>query len=132
MHILNFSHPLTDPQKKQIQAALKITDDEWRNTKIHSIKCFLDMDKNLVPQVERILRSIPLSVEQLTSEQVVIVPPPIAYSAILLMVGLFAICGYYPPVIRRKKQIGSIPPQYVVAEIVHIDAFKDKARSLRK
>ena len=132
MRILNFSYTLTETQEKQIQKLLNLNDDEWQEVDIRRIEARLNIDKDMQKQIERILASIPMSLKEWQAKPVMIVPPPIAHSAILIAVGIFSICGYFPPIIRRKKQQNTLPPQFVVAEIIELDAFKNKARSIIK
>jgi hypothetical protein len=39
--------------------------------------------------------------------------------------------GYFPPVLRLRPVAGSVPPQFEVAEILNLQAVRDRARGSR-
>jgi len=128
MIILNFSHSLTERQEEQIKVIMNISDKAWKDSKIMRINCYLDIEKSLPDQVDGILSQIP---DDVWTDRILVVPPPIAHSAILIMIGISSKCGYFPEAIRIKRKKGSNPPEYVVAEIIQLQAFKDRMRAKR-
>jgi len=80
-------------------------------------------------QIDEILSRIP---DEVWKDTIYIVPPPISYSATLVLVGIFSKCGYFPNIIRIKKKKRSSPPEYVIAEIIETQSFKDRMRAKRE
>ena len=128
MIILNFSHPLTDKQQEQIKMVTNTSDSEWNRSQVLRVDCYIDIDRNLDNQIEKILSRIP----DIWNNRILVVPPPIAHSAILISLGVYAKCGYFPEAIRIKKKRRSKPPEYVVAEIIELQSFKDRMRAKRE
>lgn len=131
MILLNFSHALTNQQEGEIRKLLSIPDKEWEKRKTIRVDCFLNINSDFSPQAEKILDSIPMKDDEWTEERLVVVPPPISHSAILIILGIFAKCGYLPEIVRIKKKPKSTPPIYMVAEIIELQPYKDKMRSKR-
>lgn len=128
MIILNFSHPLTQEQKEQIRQKAGISKNDWNNSRVIRVNCYINIEKDLPRQINQILENIP---NYVWNGHVMIVPPPIAHSAILISIGIRERCGYYPQAIRIKRVTKSLPPKFVVAEVIDLNNFKEKSRSMR-
>ena len=129
MIILNFSHPLTDYQKEQIRKKLSMPVSEWKKSKIVRVDCYINIDRSLPSQINKILDGLPAKVWH---QHIAFVPPPIAHSAILIMISIRERCGYYPQSIRIKREKKSLPPQYVVAEVIDLNSFRETSRAKRE
>jgi len=129
MIILNFSHELTDKQEESIRKLTNTSDEEWNKSKTYRVKCYINIEKNLDDQIDEILSNIP---DMWTNNRILVVPPPIAHSAIMILLGIYSKCGFFPETIRIKKRKGSTPPEYVVAEIIALQEFKDRMRAKRQ
>ena len=129
MIILNFSHPLTDNQKEQIRKKLSVSIKEWHESKILRINCYINIDRPLSEQINNILDNIP---ENVWHKHILFIPPPIAHSAILITISIRERCGYYPQSIRIKRERKSLPPRYVIAEVINLNDFREQSRAKRQ
>ena len=126
MHILNFSHPLTDAQLARIR---ELTGEE--DITVHHIQTHFDNDQPFGPQLNDLVARIPLSSHQLQTEPILLVPPALNFIAAMLLAHLHGLMGYFPPIIRIAPVAGSLPPRYHVAEIIDLQAIRNAARARR-
>ena len=126
MILINFSHPITADQQKKIEAITNQSISEVFETKVN-----FNLQEAFAPQVEALLDQIPLTERQLQELPILINLPALNYIAGLLLAGLHGRMGYFPPVIRLRPVAGLVPPQYEVAEILELQAFRDEERRKR-
>lgn len=126
MIILNFSHPLTSMHLAQIE--------ELTGRNIHRV---VDIDSNinpqhaLQPQIASIIDSIPLTPAEWQTEQLLINPPSLNYSAIVLIAELHGRMGYFPTILRLRPVPGATPPAFEVAEVLNLQDVRNGAREKR-
>ena len=126
MLLLNFTHPITDAQLMQI------TDLLGRGpSRIIDVKTHVDEQQPLTEQVKLILEGVPLTAAQWQSEPILIVLPALNFIAGVLLAELHGRMGYFPPVVRTRPILGSLPRQFEVAEILDLQAIRDSARKDR-
>ena len=123
MILINYSHPLTPAQIGQVQrlAGQEITRSVQVPVQFESSLSFL-------PQLEALMREIPLSSEELQGEALLVNLPALNFIAALLLAELHGRMGYFPPVLRLAPLEGCLPPRYEVAEILNLQAVRDQAR----
>ncbi len=126
MLILNFSHPLTAEQKKQIEtlAAQPVTE-------IRQISAQVDLTRPLAPQVAAMAEAAGLTPAQWQTESLLIIPPALNFSAVALLAHLHGRMGYFPPVAVMRRVPDSLPPRFEVAEMLNLQALREEARHLR-
>ena len=126
MHILNFSHPLTDSQIAKIE---ELTDSKIESIK--EIKTQFDMQKSFAEQVLEIVAQIDFSPLDWQTKQILINPPSLNAIACVLLAELHGRMGYFPPIIRLRPVPDSLPPQFEVAEIINLNKVREQARQRR-
>ncbi len=126
MLILNFSHPLTEAQRAQIEALTGQPIEEVRRIPTH-----FDQEAPFIPQVIALAEACQLSPEAWQTQSLLIVPPALNFIAVALMAELHGRMGYFPPVVRTRPVAGALPPRYEVAEILNLQALRDEARQRR-
>lgn len=126
MIILNFTHPITDNQRAQVE---KITGQPI--TAVHDIPTHFDNRRPFPPQVKELLDAVPLTAVQWQTEPLLINPPAYAPVASTLIAELHGRMGYFPAIIRIRPVNGSTPTQFEVAEIINLQAVRDQARRQR-
>lgn len=126
MLLLNFAHPLTPEQLAQLQALLDDASVEVRQVPAH-----FDAAQPYVPQILALAAACHLSPDEWQSMPILIVPPALNFIAVALLAELHGRMGYFPAVVRLHSLPGSTPPRYEVAEILHLQAIRDKARATR-
>jgi transposase len=126
MILLNFSHPITQDQRAQIEALT--------GGPIHQmLSAMPQFDEQLpfVPQIHALLAQIELTPEQWQSEPILVVLPSLNFITAALLAELHARMGYFPAMVRTRPVAGAVPRRYEVAEILDLQAIREAARRQR-
>jgi hypothetical protein len=126
MLLLNFSHPITDAQRQQIEA---LTDA--RIERIISAMPQFDEQQFFGLQLAALLDQIELSPAQWQGEPILVVLPSLNFIAAMLLAEMHGRMGYFPPVVRTRPVAGAIPRRYEVAEIIDLQGVREQARRKR-
>ena len=126
MLILNFTHPLTADQVRQIES---LTGE--RVAEVRQIPTQFDTGQPFVPQTVALIEACGLSAEEWQTTPLLVVPPALNFVAVALLAELHGRTGYFPPVVRTRPVRGSLPPRYEVAEVLNLQAVRDEARKSR-
>jgi hypothetical protein len=125
MLILNFTHPLTDEHKAQIEALANTAIDE-----IRTIPVQIDQAQPLGPQISAIVDAVQLSSQEWQTRPLLINPPGYAPAAFVLLAELHGRIGHFPSLIRLRPQPGPVT-KYEVAELLNLQAVREAARHRR-
>lgn len=125
MLILNFSHPLTSEQQAQIVKLAGTAIDEVRTIPVQ-----IEQTQPLGPQIISLVDTIQLTPEEGQTCPLLINPPGYAPAAFVLLAELHGRSGHFPSLIRLRPKTGPIPT-YEVAEILNLQAMRDRARERR-
>lgn len=126
MLILNFSHPLTDDQKNQIETLISRPIDEIRD-----IPAQIDHHQPFAPQIEALIEVCDLTPQEWQSTPLLVVPPALNFIAVALLAELHGLMGYFPDCVRLRPVEGARPPRFEVAEILNLQAFREAGRGRR-
>jgi hypothetical protein len=126
MLILNFSHPLTNDQSKQIEAFAATTIDD-----IRTIPVQINQDEPLDQQIIAIANATGLTSEEWQTRTLLINPPGYAPAAFALLAELHGRIGHFPTLIRLKPK-KNILTTYEVAELLNLQEIRDTARTTRQ
>jgi hypothetical protein len=126
MLILNFSHPLTNDQSKQIEAFAATTIDD-----IRTIPVQINQDEPLDQQIIAIADATGLTSEEWQTRTLLINPPGYAPAAFALLAELHGRIGHFPTLIRLKPK-KDILTTYEVAELLNLQEIRDTARTTRQ
>ena len=126
MILLNFSHPLTAEHRAQIERLCGQPVE-----RIEELFTHFDLDQPFGPQIEALLASVALTPTEWQSQPILINPPSYNYITAVLLAELHGRMGYFAPLVRLKPVPDSIPPRYEVAEIINLQAQRDRARRTR-
>ncbi|HHX87879.1 MAG TPA: hypothetical protein GX693_06870 [Firmicutes bacterium] len=126
MQILNFAHPFTEAQFAGLEAlaGMKITG-------VTDISSQIDPDKAIEPQIEAMLDRAGLNPQDWQTKPLLINLPSLNYSAAVLLAQLHGRTGYFPPVLRLRPVTGGIAPRFETAEILNLQAMRERAREKR-
>jgi hypothetical protein len=127
MILLNFSHPLTDPQRGQIRTLTGQAIDR----ELAAMPQF-DEQQPFDVQLASLLAQIDLTPAQWQGEPILVVLPSLNFIAAALLAELHGRMGYFPPVVRTRPLAGSLPRQFEVAEILDLQATREAARARRQ
>jgi hypothetical protein len=125
MILLNFSHPLTPAD---VAAVEQLT---GQPVDVIDLKTQFDHEQPFAEQVGALVESIGYSAQAWQTTPIIVNPPAFAPIAAVLLAELHGRMGYFPPIIRLKPVPNSTPPRYEVAEIINLQAVRDRAREQR-
>ncbi len=126
MILLNFSHPLSAEQQAQIEA---LTGQKVE--KIIPVPVQFDNAESFLPQLQKLMANLPLSSEELQTKPILVNLPSLNTIAALLLAELHGRMGYFPPVLRLRAVKDATPPRFEAAEILNLQATREKAREQR-
>ncbi|MGH7960983.1 MAG: CRISPR-associated protein Csx15 [Candidatus Binatia bacterium] len=127
MLLLNFSHPLTPNHLQQIETLTGRKVE--RVVEVHSQ---IDPQQPLVAQVTALVDQAGLSPSEWQTLPLLVNPPSLNFIAISLLAEIHGRCGYFPAHLRLRPIAASLPPHYEVAEVLDLQALRDKARQRRR
>ena len=123
--LLNFGHPLTQAHIARLHA---MTGHEL-DVRIYIVH--FNPERPFDEQVTELIDAIGLSSTEWQTCRLLINPPAHNLFALALLAELHGRMGYFPAIVRLKPVNGALPMQLNVAEIVSLQAIRDKARAQR-
>jgi len=124
--VLNFSHPLTQEQLEAIEAL-----SGQKISLVKTLPVSFDNAKPFDLQVKALVDECSFTPEEWQTERILIVPPSLNFIAVTLIAELHGRMGYFPPIVRIRPVEGAVPPKFEVAEIIDLQAVRDRARKER-
>lgn len=124
--ILNFAHPLTPQQIDQVATLAGQRPQAVRDVKVH-----FAVDQPFVEQVRVIVDDLDISSSEWQSQPWLIVLPSLNYIAGILLAELHGRLGHFPAVLRLRAVPNALVTEYEVAEIINLEAVRQRARSNR-
>ncbi|MDX2043175.1 MAG: CRISPR-associated protein Csx15 [Acidobacteriota bacterium] len=126
MYIINFTHPLTAFQAVALEHLIG-----QHIKRVIEVKTQLDPAQLFSGQVHTLIESIGLTDAEWQTLPLLINLPSHNVIAALVLAELHGRMGYFPAVIRLRPVANATPPQFEVAEIINLQAVRDRARQLR-
>jgi hypothetical protein len=125
MLILNFTHPLTDEHRTQVEAFASAVVDEIRNIVVQ-----INQNEPLEGQIRAVVDAAQLSSEEWQTLSLLINPPGYAPAAFVLLAELHGRIGHFPTLIRLRPKSGPVTA-YEVAELLNLQTIRETARTFR-
>lgn len=125
MLILNFTHPLTEEHKAQIETLARMAIEEVRTIPVQ-----IDQEQPLESQIRALVDSAGLTSEEWQTRALLINPPGYAPAAFVLLAELHGRIGHFPSLIRLRPKAGPLPA-YEVAELLNLQTIREEARKRR-
>lgn len=126
MVIINFSHPLTNTQALAIESLTGLVIG-----RLIAVMPQFDEQEPFGPQLDALFEKVNLASEQWQSAPILVVLPSLNFIAAMLLAELHGRMGYFPPVVRTRPVAGAVPRRYEVAEIIDLQALRERARRSR-
>jgi hypothetical protein len=126
MIIINFSHPLSQAQLKTIEQLTRFPIDN-----VYDVPVQFDPDQSFTTEIEALMADFPVDSKTLQTEPILICLPSLNFIAAMLIAWLHGKTGYFPAIIRLKRQSDVLPPIFEVAEVINLQALRDQAREQR-
>jgi hypothetical protein len=126
MILLNFTHPLTEEQAKQLEA---LTGDHVERT--INLQPDFDHEQPFADQTAALADGLGLTAAEWQTAPLLVVPPALNFIAAALLAELHGRMGYFPPLVRLRPVADSTPTRYEVAEVINLQLVRDAARRRR-
>jgi hypothetical protein len=123
--VLNFSHPFTASQRKQLILQLGI------EIEVRVIQVQINNERSLAEQAAILADATMLSSEEWQTLSLVVNPPGFAPVAMALLAELHGRIGHFPTLVRLRPVVDSMSMTYEVAELLNLQALRDEARLRR-
>jgi len=127
MILINYSHPLTPEQIVQIEAITNRT-----ISRFIPVPTQFDNEQPYAPQLQELVKQIPLSPEEWQTSSILIILPALNYITALLLADLHGRIGHFPTIIRTRPLSGNIVTVFEVAEIINLQEVRENAREFRR
>jgi len=126
MILLNFAHPLTPGQLQQIE-----TLTGQKVERVIETGSQINPQQPLAPQVVALADQNGLTAEDWQTLPILINPPSLNHITVALLAELHGRMGYFPSIVRLRPVQGTVPPRFEVAEVLDLQAIRDRARERR-
>ena len=126
MLLLNFGHPLGEDV---LEAIRRCTGKPLDSVLDFPVK--FDHEEPFEKQVVELIDQVGFSPIDWQTQEILVNPPTHMLVALGVMVELHGRMGYFPAVVRLKPQLSSLTPNFVFAEILNLQALRDKSRLKR-
>lgn len=127
MILINFSHPLTEAQRQQIE----LLTGQTISRLIERLAQF-ELEQPFAGQAAALVGSVGLTPLEWQQEALLLALPSLNFGAAAVLAELHGRCGYFPPLVRTRPAAESLPPRYEIAEIVNLQQLRDEARQRRQ
>jgi hypothetical protein len=124
--LINFTHPLTASQLAALEQLVG-----QRVERVIEVKTQLDPAQPFAAQAQALVDSIGLTDAEWQTLPLLINLPSHNVIAALVLAELHGRMGYFPAIIRLRPVAETTPPQFEVAEIINLQAVRDRARQMR-
>jgi len=125
MLILNFTHPLTNEHKTQIESLSDIAIEG-----VQTIAVQIEQSEPLEAQIRAIVESVQLTSEEWQTRSLLVNPPGYAPAAFVLLAELHGRMGHFPTLIRLRPKPGPMT-SYEVAELLNLQTIRENSRTHR-
>lgn len=126
MILINFSHPFTHEQLRQLEELA-----QKKIERVIEVSAQIDPQQPIVSQIAVMADRTGLTPQEWQTTPLIINPPSLSISAVTLLAELHGRCGYFPAVVRLRPVANSVPPQFEMAEIVNLQAVREESRKGR-
>jgi hypothetical protein len=126
VYIINFTHPLTASQTTALEQL-----SGQRIARVIEVKTQLDPAQPFVAQAHALVDSIGLTEDEWQTLPLLINLPSHNVIAALVLAELHGRMGYFPAILRLRPVPETTPLQFEVAEILNLQAVRERARQMR-
>lgn len=126
MLLLNFTHPLSPAQLDQLAV---FTGHLPRRTLGEMVQ--FDPQTPLQPQIQAVVDRLDLDSTTWQTTAIVVNLPGHAVAAATLLAELHGRMGHFPAILRVRPVADSAVTQYEIAEVLNLQAIRERARTTR-
>lgn len=121
--VVNFSHPLTEPQLADLRQRLDGPIDRVIDVPTH-----LDHAQPFAEQAAALLATVDIAWE---TTPLLVVPPSFGPAVAVVLAQLDGLLGHFPTVVRLRPVAGATLPRFEIAEVIGLQEARDRVRSYR-
>jgi len=126
VRIINFAHPLTKENLREIEALAG-----YAVLEVIDAPSQVDLERSLEPQLSSLLDGLGLSPKEWQTSPLLLNLPSLSCSAAVVLALMHGRTGHFPPVLRLAPATGSVVTRFKVAEILNLQAIRERARGER-
>lgn len=126
MILVNFAHPITPTQQRQIEALAGRTVEQ-----IVDVPAHFDHARPFADQTADLVAMVGLTGDAWQTQPIVVNLPAFAPIAALVLARLHGLIGHFPTVLRLRPVEGVALTTYEVAELLDLQAARDEGRTAR-
>jgi len=126
MLLLNFYHPLTPEHLAQVEAL-----SSQAVQRVGDLPAQFDVMQPFAPQVIALVDAAGLTATEWQTLSLLVNPPSLNVIAVTLLAELHGRMGYFPSMLRLRTAAGRVPSRFEVAEIINLQAVRERARERR-
>lgn len=120
--IINFSHPLTEPQLADLAGELR-----GDIARVIDVPTHFDPRQPYAPQTEALVAGAGLAPREWQTLPLAVNLPSFNAIAALVLARLHGLMGHFPAIIRLRPVEGSVPTTFELAEIIDLNAQRIRA-----
>jgi len=126
MILLNFSHPLLEAQRRQIETLLPGPLEE-----VIELRAHFDHEGDFVGEVQALCARVSLPPEAWEGGQVILNLPGYAPAAAIVLAWAHGLMGHFPTIVRWVPLPGTAPQEYWPVELINLQETREQARLRR-
>lgn len=126
MLLLNFTHPLSPTQLDQLAT---LTGQPVERTLGEMVQ--FDPQEPMALQIQTVVDALDLDTTTWQTTPIVVNLPGHAAAAATLLAELHGRMGHFPAILRVRPIADSAVTQYEVAEVINLQAIRERARTTR-
>ncbi len=126
MRIINFAHPLTKENLREIEALAG-----YAVLEVIDAPSQVDLERSLEPQLSSLLDGLGLSPKEWQTSPLLLILPSLSCSAAVVLALVHGRTGHFPPVLRLAPETGNVVTRFRVVEILNLQAIRERARGER-
>lgn len=126
MKIINFAHPLTEENLREIEALAGRAVSE-----VIEVPSQVDLESPLEPQIASRLDGLDFSTREWQNGPLLLNLPSLSCSAAVVLALVHGRTGHFPPVLRLAPETGNVVTRFKVVEILNLQAVRERARGKR-
>lgn len=123
--LLNFSHPLTDEQRQDLEKRIGSVPEERK------IEVQVPPQTSMTQAATALVDGLNLSAEQWQITPLLIVPPGFSILASVLLAELHGRIGHFPTVVVIRSVPDAPVQTYAIAELINLQQVRERARERR-
>lgn len=128
MIVLNFSHPLTPAQVAQLET---LTQQRLERVLDLMVQARFDHSEPFTEQARALVDGIGLTAGEWQLLPLLVVPPALNFSAVVVLAELHGRMGYFPTIVRLRPVQGAAVTEFEIAEVINLQTLRDAARARR-